>query len=657
MSFGTRDDRRGGARGGAPARLTRRGLFLLGAQAGMLGALGYRMHQLQIEDSERFLLMAEENRINIRLIPPARGQIFDRNGKPLAANRQNYRVVMIRERSGDPEETLDRLARLIPISEREREKALRDMRGKSIFVPVPITEHLSWEQFARVNANAPALPGVDVEVGQTRYYPQGDLTAHVVGYVGRVNERELKADAGRTPLLQIPDFQIGKSGIEQRADEQLRGQAGVSRIEVNAVGRVIRELDRDEGKPGDDLQLTLDLELQRYAMDRLEGESAAAVMIDIGTGDLVALASSPGFDPNKFVFGISSTDWNALLNDPHRPLANKTVSGQYPPGSTFKMVVALAALEAGALDPAERIFCNGRYQLGKAWFHCWRRGGHGHVNLYESLEQSCDVFYYEVARRVGVDAISNMARRLGLGVRHDLPLPAVRSGLTPTKDWKRRTQDKGWRIGDTLNTGIGQGFVLATPLQLAVMTSRIASGREVSPRLIRAQAGLPLTPPDFAPLDISRTHLAMVREGMYGVVNGARGTARKMRIAEDGRKMAGKTGTSQVRRITTAERAAGVIRNSDLPWERRDHALFVAFAPADAPRYAISVVVEHGGGGSSTAAPIARDLMMRALWGEEPPPLSAYSPEERRKIEKLRAAPAPDARPDRPPEPPRRSRA
>ncbi|TYO91648.1 penicillin-binding protein 2 [Oceanicella actignis] len=626
--------------------LTRRGLVLLGAQGALMGVLALRMRQLQIADAERFRLMAEENRVNIRLIPPARGRIFDREGRPLAVNRQNYRVAIVREGTDDPEETLARLARLIDIPPRAREKALRELRAKPAFVPVAVAEHLTWEEFARVNANAPALPGVEVEAGLTRFYPQGELTAHVVGYVGRVSERELKEDGGRTPLYQIPDFQIGKSGVELKAEEILRGEAGVSRIEVNALGRVIREFEREEGKPGDDLQLTVDLELQRYAMERMKDESAAACVLDLTTGDVAALASAPGFDPNKFVFGISSKEWKALLDDPHRPLSNKTVSGQYPPGSTFKMVVALAALEAGALDPAERVFCNGRYKLGTSWFHCWRRGGHGHVDLHQSLAQSCDVFYYEIARRVGVEAIADMARRLGLGQAPPLPLPAVRSGLIPDKAWKRRAHKRAWQIGDTLNAGIGQGYVLATPIQLAVMTARIATGRQVTPRLVRARAGLPLPAPEFAPLGVSAAHLALVRGGMFGVVNDARGTARKARIAQEGMEMAGKTGTSQVRRITAAERAAGVIRNADLPWERRDHALFVCFAPYRAPRYAVSVVVEHGGGGSTAAAPIARDLMMRALFGPEPP-ITAYPPDERRRIEEERLRP-PAPRPERP---------
>jgi penicillin-binding protein 2 len=366
------------------------------------------------------------------------------------------------------------------------------------------------------------------------------------------------------------------------------------------------------------------------------GESAAAVVLDVTTGDLLALTSAPGFDPNLFVFGISSQNWNALLANDHRPLSAKAVSGAYPPGSTFKMVVALAALEAGLVTAGETVWCPGHLSLGNRRFHCWKGGGHGHVDLRTSLRSSCDVYYYEMARRVGIDAISAMANRLGIGVRHDLPLPAIAEGLTPTRAWKQSTHGVGWQVGDSVNAGIGQGYMLASPLQLAVMSARLATGRNVTPRLIRSADGAPLPLTEAADLGLDPRNIALVRDGMNAVVNDRRGTAWRSRIADPANLMAGKTGTSQVRQISAAERAAGVIRNEDLPWNRRDHALFVAFAPYDAPRYAAAVVVEHGGGGSLAAAPIARDILMQALYGG-PPPLSAYPAELRPEIERQRA--------------------
>jgi penicillin-binding protein 2 len=586
------------------------------------------MRQLQIVETDRYRVLAEENRINIHLIPPVRAEIFDRAGKPLAINRQNYRVVMIREQAGEVETMLDKLGLIIDIPEHRRRRVLKEMRQKSAFVPVTVADYLDWHDFAAVNANLPALSGVQPEVGLTRHYPEGQLTAQVVGYVGRVTEKELEAQEIPDPVLQIPEFQIGKTGIERAIEAELRGQAGSRRIEVNALGRVIREIDRIDGVPGTDLHLTLDLELQAYAHERLAEESAATVVIDVTNGDLLALASTPSYDPNLFVRGISSADWQRLLNDDHRPLSNKWASGMYPPGSTFKMMVALAALEAGVVSSEDRVFCNGAIKLGRRKFHCWRRGGHGHVNLRQSLEQSCDVFYYEMAKRVGIDRIAAMARRFGLGEAADLPIPALKGGLIPSKDWKRRVKEESWQVGDSLNAAIGQGFVLTTPLQLAVMTARLASGRAVQPRLIRARGGVPVAIAEADALGLRPENLALVRRGMFDVVNSRRGTARRSRIADEEMEMAGKTGTSQVRNITAAERAAGVTKNEDLPWRRRDHALFLCYAPFDDPKYAVSVVVEHGGGGSTAAAPIARDMMMRALYGPQVP-LSAYPPGQR----------------------------
>ena len=511
--------RRKQADGAENRPVTRRGLFLFGAQLAFGVVLAYRMRQLQVIETERYRLLAEENRINIHLIPPVRAEIFDRKGAPLAVNRQNYRVVMTREQAGDVEAMLDQLGLIIDIPDHRRRRVLKEMRKKSAFVPVVVADYLDWRDFASVNANIPALSGVQPEVGLSRYYANGELTAHIIGYVGRVTEKEMEAQDTPDPVLQLPDFQIGKTGIERAIEHELRGQAGTRRIEVNATGRVIREIDRIDGVPGTDLHLTLDLDLQAYARERLADESAAVVIIDVTNGDLMALASNPTYDPNLFVRGISTPDWQQLLNDNHRPLANKWASGMYPPGSTFKMMVALAALEAGLVSPEERVFCNGSMRLGNRRFHCWRRGGHGHMKLRQSLEQSCDVFYYEMSKRVGIERIAEMARRFGLGAKADLPIPALKGGLIPTKDWKRKSYDETWQVGDSLNSGIGQGFVLTTPLQLAVMAARIASGKGIHPRLIRARGGVPLPVAEPTDLGLRPAHLALVRGGMFDVVN------------------------------------------------------------------------------------------------------------------------------------------
>lgn len=612
-------------------RITRRGLLLMGGQLSIIGVLGWRMQQLQMKQADQYRLLADENRINIRLLPPERGGIFDRNGAVIAQNRQNYRIIMVREQAGNVEEVLDRLASLIPLSPTRRARALKDMHQRRAFVPVTIIEHLSWEEFALVSANAPALPGVIPEVGLSRHYPFGPNFAHIGGYVGPVSERDIARMDDPDPLFQIPRFPIGKTGVELKYEEALRGFAGISRIEVNSSGRVMRELERKEGETGKTLQLTIDAELQAYTQQRLGNQSASVVVMDVNNGDVLAMASAPSFNPNSFVLGISTREWNGLRENEYRPLSNKSVSGAYPPGSTFKMIVALAALEADLVAPEETVNCPGYYELGGRKFHCWKRGGHGRVDLRNSLKQSCDVYYYDVAKRVGIENIAAMARKLGLGEKYDIPLPAISGGLVPNKAYKQRVFDQGWLQGDTLNAGIGQGFVLSSPIQLAVMTARIATGKSVTPRLVNSIDGVPQAPQGGEDIGIPSSHLADVHRGMFSVVNENRGTAYKSRIADKDKVLAGKTGTSQVRQITTEERAAGIIKNEDLPWERRDHALFVGFAPYDNPRYAISVIVEHGGGGSAVAAPIARDIMLRVQYGETPP-LSAYPSAERNKI-------------------------
>lgn len=611
--------------------VTRRGVVLGGIQLGIMGILALRMRQMQVEEADQYRLLAEENRINVRLIPPSRGIIFDRNGVPVASNTQNYRIVIVREDVPDVEETIAQLRRLVQLDEDELERALREMYRRSPFVPVTLADRLNWEDIAEVAVNAPVLPGVTPDVGLSRQYPLGEDFAHIVGYVGPVSDYDLSRIEDPDPLLQIPKFQIGKIGVEKKLEHVLRGRAGTKRIEINAAGRVMRELGREDPEPGSDIQLTVDHGLQNYAQARLAGESAGAVVIDVETGDLMAMASSPSFDPDLFVRGISSDDYRSLTGNKYRPLFNKTVQGTYPPGSTFKMMTALAALGAGVIGPKETVYCPGFMQLGGRRFHCWKRGGHGWVDLDKGLVQSCDVYYYEVARRVEIDRIAAVSRNFGLGHKFELPISAVADGLIPSTEWKRRVRDETWRPGDTLNSAIGQGYVLASPLQLAVMTARLASGKAVVPRLIKSINGIEQPIPDAPPLDVSGTHFDLIRRAMYRVSNSARGTARRSRIVAEGLQLAGKTGTSQVRSITPAERARGVFRNDQLPWERRDHGLFVAYAPFERPKYAVAVVVEHGGGGSSAAAPPARDILLYALHGDVPP-LDAYPADQRERI-------------------------
>ncbi len=612
--------------------VSRRALVLGMAQLGFAGMLGMRLQSMQVEQADQFRLLAEENRINIRLLPPARGMIFDRNGIPIAENEQNYRVVMVQEDAGDVDEVLARLQTIVDIDPADIARAREDMRKLSSFVPVTIADRLHWDDVAKININAPALPGVTAEVGLSRRYPYGADVGHVVGYVGPVSDYDLSLIEDRDPLLQIPKFQIGKTGVENKLEGLLRGSAGTKRIEVNALGRVMRELDRQEGDAGKDIQLTLDERLQSYAQARMDGESSAAVVIDLENGDLRAIASAPSFDPNLFGRGISVKDWTDLNENKYRPLAAKAVQGTYPPGSTFKMITALAALEAGVISPEETFYCPGYTNVAGTRFHCWKRAGHGNVNFHESLKQSCDCYYYEVSQRVGIDKMAEMARLFGLGVRPDLPLSAISAGLAPDKQWKSEVRGEAWRIGDTVNASIGQGYVLASPLQLAVMTARLATGRMVTPRLVKSIDGVEQPSGMGESLGLNENMLRRCRQSLDAVVNDKRGTGARAKIMTAGYEMAGKTGTSQVRRITAEERARGVISNDDLPWERRDHGLFVCYAPVENPRFAVAVIVEHGGGGSTAAAPIARDIILQALYDGQPP-LEAYPSTDRPRIE------------------------
>ena len=585
----------------------RRAMLVAGAQTAVFAGLGVRLHYLQVERSEEFALLAEDNRANQRLLVPPRGRILDRLGRPLARNVPTYRLLVVREQAGDLRRILDRIAGLVTLPEDRLAAVVAEARARPAFQPHLVRDDLTWDEVARLAVRAPELPGVMLDSGLLRHYPEGEALAHVLGYVGPVSTAEQVTD--EDPLLRLPEFRIGKSGIERSHDRTLRGRAGLSRVEVNAFGREIRELGRREGVPGADVRLSLDLELQRYSIERLAAEPAAsAVVVEVHTGAVMALASVPSFDPALFGGGLRRGVWQELRTDPRTPLVNKCIRGQYPPGSTFKMMTALAALAAG-VSPSHTVFCPGSTSLGRAVFHCWKEHGHGTLGLTQALAQSCDVYFYDLARRVGIDAIAAMARRFGFGAPLGLDLPGEQPGLIPTTDWKQATLGESWQKGETLVCGVGQGYVSATPLQLAIMAARLANGGiGVTPWLVAPAAE---TPP--ARIGVDPAALALVLGGMREVVHGARGTARAADLGIPGVELAGKTGTSQVRRISRADRAAGRHKRTDIPWIERHHALFVCAAPFTAPRYAVAVVVEHGQSGAKAAAPIARDIMCRAL--------------------------------------------
>ena len=596
----------------------RRALLLAGGKLLLLAGLGGRLYSLQVSEGERYRLMAEDNRINLKLLPPSRGYIVDRYGEPLAVNTLNYQLNLVPDQAGDIEATLDALGRIVEIPAEDRKRILakvkKNKRNRRGFLPVPIRQGLAWEQLSRIEVNSPDLPGVAIEEELGRHYPLGDITAHVVGYVGAVNETELGNDAD--PALELPSYRIGKTGIEHKYEKALRGKVGTTEVEVNNLNREIRELKerRAEAAPGHDIVMTLDAGLQQFIIDRLSDQhAAAAAVMEVETGDVLALVSTPGYDANLFPNGISVPDWEKIRDNPYKPQTNKAIAGQYAPGSTFKMMVLLAALEAG-YGAGFTATCKGYIEFGDRKFHCWKRWGHGHVNMTRSIRQSCDIFYYELAQKLGIDRIAAMARRFGLGERTGIDISGEYPGVIPNEAWKQATIGDYWRGGDTLVAAIGQGYVLATPLQLCQMVARIASGKAVTPHLTRdifdEENVMTRPAPEFEPLDLNENWLKLVRNAMNQVVNHEEGTARGSRLVESAWTMAGKTGTSQVRRISEAERRNRVLKNEELEWLRRDHALFVAFAPYKDPRYAVSVLVEHGGSGSGAAAPVARDIML-----------------------------------------------
>ncbi len=589
---------------------TRRALLIGGVQISALGVLAAKLYQVQVVEGARYSTLADTNRISARLIAPPRGRLLDRFGTVMAGNRLNWRALLIAEQTDDVGGSLDNFARIVTLADHERARIERDLHRHRRFIPITVREFLTWEDMAAIEVNAPDLPGILVDVGTSRQYPYGAAMAHVVGYVAPPNEADVAADT----MLALPGIRVGRAGMEKFHDERLRGRAGAVQLEVNAVGRVIRELDRQEGTQGQDIVLTIDTELQQSVLNHLGDESASAVVLDARNGEVLAMATTPSFDPSLFNSGISQAQWVEWTNNRRAPLINKAAAGLYAPGSTFKMVVALAALEAKTITFNDTITCPGYLDYGDRRYHCWSKYGHGSLDLHGGLKNSCDVFFFETARRTGIDRIAAMANRFGLGTKLAIELPGAREGLVPTREW-RKSQGKAWNIGDTIVCGIGQGYLQLTPLSLATMVARVATGRAIQPHLTRSIGGVAqpgALAADWPSLGLPERNMHAVREGMFAVVNDQGGTAPLAKLPLPGVQMAGKTGSVQIRNVSREQREHGY-KSDDLPWEFRPHALFVAFAPYDAPRYAVALVVEHGNAGAQAAAPIARDIMVDAL--------------------------------------------
>lgn len=566
-----------------------------------------RLYFLQIFEADKYRTMSDENRISTRFLIPPRGVIYDRNGEIIAKNEQNFQALLMTEQTPDVEQTLATFKNIISLSDDEEAKILTDIKKHRRFIPIKLKDNLEWNEVSKIMLHAPDLSGVEINEGLSRYYPYADLYAHVLGYVGPVAENDKK----QSPMYMVPGFKIGKSGIEKSLDYKLQGQGGTVKLEVNAFGRVMKEIERHAGSVGDSVQITIDSRLQAAAYRAFGNHSGAAVVLDVQSGEILALVSTPSFNPNLFTNGISYKNWQELLNNERTPLINKAVSGQYSPGSTFKIVVALAALEAGVIDINTRYYCSGGMDIGETRFHCWRHAGHGSQNVIEALKNSCDIFFYETALRLGIDKIHDMALKLGLGQPLNIGLDNQKNGLIPSKQWKKTVKGTAWTKGDSANAGIGQGYVLITPLHLATMLARVVNGGyAVEPTLIKRNKK---HVKQSKSLNISKRNIEIVKQGMYEVVNAIGGTAARAKFNIDGARMGGKTGTTQVRRISMKERKSGIIRDEQLPWKLRNHALFIGFTPIDKPRYAVAVVVEHGSSGSGVAAPIASQILQQAL--------------------------------------------
>jgi penicillin-binding protein 2 len=603
----------------------RQGVFhrravLLGAFAGLgLAGMGSRLAYLQLLEAKRYEKLATSNQFNFKLMPAPRGLIIDRNGAILAANRPNFRLLVHRDKDLDTETTLKHLADYVPLDETRQRRLLRDINAAPKRAPVQVIEDMSWEQFSAIKLRGPELPGVTADMGEVRVYPHGGAFAHVIGYVAKVNKEDVD-DAGpnRDPIMLHPSFRVGKQGVEKAFDMELRGKAGAKKVEVDANGREVREDPEGDipATPGAEVQLTLDVDVQNRALDVFGEESGGAVMMDCRTGDILCMTSAPSFDANRFVRGLTGAEYRSLTGYERKPLLDKCLSGLYPPGSTFKTMTALAILMAG-IDPEERVSCGGGMHFGGRYFHCHKRGGHGSQNLNDAIKNSCDTYFYSMSLRVGPDRIAQAARAFGLGQTFDIGIPGQKKGIVPDREWKKRYFKKNkemqpWWPGENLSYAIGQGYLQVNALQLAVMTARLANGQKaLNPRLIKSVGGKELPRgSDVADLPFPREHIDRVRAGMAAVTDQAQGgTAwRTSQLGLGDVTMAGKTGTAQVRNYDS-----GGSRGKGGAWHLRDHGLFVAFAPTDAPRYALAVIVQHGMGGSTAAAPRAREIMRTAL--------------------------------------------
>ena len=603
-------------------KLLLRRTFLLGVGKGILltGVLG-RLIYLQIVKSNQYKLLANKNRISLRLLNPIRGTISDRNGKLLAINQNTFRVLCVVDNKIELKKALFNLSKFIFLNNIETQKIVNDFEKKNKNMPYLIKENLKWNEVSSISANSFLIPTIIIESGLQRKYPFKQTSAHTIGYLGPPTNNEIKKE----PILGLMNINVGRFGMEEHLEKRLRGIPGTRHLEVNAHGRIVREIRKENSKKGNNVKLSIDIELQKKLYSLLKDKSGSIVAINVNNGEVIGMVSSPSFDPNFFNQGFSTEDWKALINDPLAPLVNKSISGEYSPGSTFKTIVLLSALKNNIIKKNSSILCTSKLETKDRNFYCWchkkktgcyaARNHQRNVRPKLAIAQSCDCFFYELAKKIGINKIAETAKTFGIGKKTGIDIRGEKTGLVPTKSWKRKNIGKSWHVGETMITGVGQGYITSTPLQLALVTALIANnGKKIFPKINLGDFNLEK---NVINDDMDEHHsdyeeyFPIIREGMYDAVNKHIGTAYKSRLSKP--IFAGKTGTVQVRVITEEERETEIIPNRELPFEQRDHALFVGFAPYKNPKVAISVIIEHGGSGSSQAAPIAAKIFKKII--------------------------------------------
>ena len=586
--------------------INRRLFIITAAKVLVFIGLSTRLYSLQVKDKKKYLTLSDKNRIRESKLPPVRGNFLDFFGNTIAGNNEVYQLHLIPEQVEDFRYVSLRLKQILNLSEREFQKLLKKKNEVKPWDTIVVSDNLNWEQFSRVNNYLYELTGVKSVLSISRIYPYNEDFTHVLGYVSQANEKDI-AENDEIKERFVPGLRVGKTGLEKAFEKELLGVNDIQRFEVNAYGKKINQIELQKGTKGKDIKLTIDKEVQNYCTELLKDKAGSISVMDIYTGEIIAMQSSPSFDPNLFLFGINQDDWQLIRNNPLKPLVNKTISGKYSPGSTIKPIVALSALENGIVDTKFTVKCNGKTEMYGQTYHCWKKKGHGFVDLNNAMKQSCDTYFYEIARRLGVDRLSETAYKFGLGERvFDNLFFNEKKGLVPNTEWKKNALGKGWLLGETIITGIGQGYIQTTPIQLCLMTAQIANGGyKIYPKITTDQNNNEFD--KFEPLFKNQRNIKIIQRSIYSSTNEVMGTSYSSRINDPKYRFAGKTGTAQVKRITEEERELE-LKTSEIPYEQRDHALYVAFGPYENPRYAMSIIIEHGGSGSSTAAPIAKKL-------------------------------------------------